>query len=115
MFARAFSTVTWNLVCRGDLTSQVLAKHLIWRVDSTGISFSHSKEEQTDSDQQKRQPRHCYANPLEWRADMMSCVFDYLACFPEVFLGKVDSVTSCYSKILDLTLQRHKEELHQLG
>jgi hypothetical protein len=82
IFARAFSTVSWNLACRGDSTSQVLAKHLILQVDSTGIPFSNSKAEQTGSDRRKRQPRHCY--PLEWRADMMSSVFDYLACFPEV-------------------------------
>ena len=59
-------------------------KHLEWNGDSLGIPFAHSKEAQLGDDPTKKLPRHCYCNPLDFKADYASCLFQYMAMFPDV-------------------------------
>jgi hypothetical protein len=121
-FARAFSVHCWNLACRGDSTGKILVKHLLWRADSTGIPFAHSKEAQEGDDRRKRRPRHVYANPLHWQADYMSATFEYFVCHPEVlndpngavFPGTEDGLTKRFSAQMDVILKRHEEELKNI-
>ena len=48
IFGRAFMSLTWNLMCRGVNTC-VCLKHLMWRADAFGISFSHVKNDPAGS------------------------------------------------------------------
>jgi hypothetical protein len=48
IFARAFLALTWNLMCHG-VNSCVCLKHLLWKNDSFGLSFSHVKNDQDGS------------------------------------------------------------------
>ena len=87
IFARAYAVVMWNLACRGDSTSKIRVKHLIWRSDCAGIPFAHMKEEQEGENRRKKVPRNCFANPLMWDADFQSATFEYLCTFPEILDG----------------------------
>jgi hypothetical protein len=123
LYCRAFSTTTWNLCCRGDNTGNILVRHLLWRADSTGVPFAHEKGNQLGQDRTKRLPRHCYANPLDWRADYMSANFDYLAVFPELlkdpngelFPGSSDQQASTFAKYMKKILVVHEHELKEDG
>ena len=119
VFARCFSVHSWNLACRGDSTSQIRLKHLLWKADSATISFSHSKEEQEGDDKRKRKPRHCYSNPFDWKSDYQSAVFDYLCCFPAVvssqysqlFPGTQDAAGKRFYYTMHMILKKHRIEL----
>jgi hypothetical protein len=123
IYSRAFSTNTWNLCCRGDNTGNILVRHLLWRSDAIGVPFAHEKGNQLGQDRTKRLPRHCYANPLDWRADYMSANFDYLAVFPELlkdpngllFPGSADQQASTFAKYLKTILLEYEEELKEYG
>ena len=123
IFFRCFSSHSWNLACRGDSTGRIHLIHFSWKLDSIGIPFAHSKEEQTGSDRRKRMPRNVFGNPLDYLSDYDSALFDYLATFPEVlsdpsgrlFPGSDEFVTSRFSKQLHVLLERHKKELATFG
>ncbi len=55
IFSRAFLALTWNLMCRGA-NSCVCLKHLLWKNDLFGFSFSHVKNDQDGS--RNHHPRH---------------------------------------------------------
>ena len=122
VFGRAYSNLTWNLDCRGDSTSSVCHKHLIWWTDSCGVPFAHEKNNQ-EGDSTKKRPRHIYANPFDPALDCILSLFEYLACFPEVlsnpdgklFPGAEGSQTRRFGKILRRILTRHKDELDLLS
>ena len=121
IFARAFSSVTWNLNCRGESTSSVCHKHLIWRTDALGIPFAHEKNNQ-QGDSRKKQPRHCYSNPFDCCLDGVLALFEYLVCFPEIlttqdgplFPGPEESQTKRFSKILRAVLISHEAEVNAM-
>ena len=63
VFARAFMNITWNLICRSKNTTTIHLHHLEWTEDCLSIYFAHMKNDQTGD--QKRDPRHICANPID--------------------------------------------------
>lgn len=82
IFARAYLTLTWNLICRGESTQGVCIKHLDWVGDACPLYFSHQKNDQEGSRNFK--PRHIYANPDDPTICSVLAIFEYLTVFPEV-------------------------------
>jgi len=82
IFGRAFMSLTWNLMCRGVNTC-VCLKHLMWRADAFGISFSHVKNDPAGS--RNWHPRHIYTNPDNYHVCCVTVVTEYLLCFPQLF------------------------------
>jgi hypothetical protein len=118
IFARAFLALTWNLMCRGVNTC-VCLKHLLWKNDSCGLSFSHVKNDQDGS--RNHHPRHIYANPDNYLVCCVTALFEYLLCYPGLFkdehsmLFPGPSQEGRFSEILSRTLEKHKDELKDLG
>ena len=118
IYGNCFAKLTANLACRGDNTKQICTKHLQWSGDSIGIPFAHEKTHQRGNDQTKKLPRHCYSNPLDFRADFTSAVFHYLALHPEriakpdesILHGTQDAQTTAFNRVLKKVLQSHVDE-----
>ena len=75
IFGRAFMSLAWNLMCRGVNTC-VCLKHLMWRADAFGISFSHVKNDPAGS--RNWHPRHIYTNPDNYHVCCVTAVTEYL-------------------------------------
>jgi hypothetical protein len=118
IFARAFLALTWNLMCRG-VNSCVCLKHLLWKNDSFGLSFSHVKNDQDGS--RNFHPRHIYANPDNYLVCCVTAVFEYLLCYPGLFKDQHSMLfpgpcqESRFSDNLSRVLNKHKDELRDLG
>jgi hypothetical protein len=118
IFARAFLALTWNLMCRG-VNSCVCLKHLLWKNDSFGLSFSHVKNDQDGS--RNFHPRHIYANPDNYLVCCVTAVFEYLLCYPGLFKDEHSMLfpgpcqESRFSDNLSRVLEKHKDELRDLG
>ena len=118
IFARAFLALTWNLMCRG-VNSCVCLKHLLWKNDLFGLSFSHVKNDQDGS--RNFHPRHIYANPDNYLVCCVTAVFEYLLCYPGLFKDQHSMLfpgpcqESRFSDNLSRVLNKHKDELRDLG
>ncbi len=62
VFACAFLTTTWNLICRVTNTCTIHLHHMDWQNDYLSIFFAHMKNYQVG--ERKRDPRHIYSNPI---------------------------------------------------
>ena len=118
IFARAFLALTWNLMCRG-VNSCVCLKHLLWKNDSFGLSFSHVKNDQDGS--RNFHPRHIYANPDNYLVCCVTAIFEYLLCYPGLFQDEHAMLfpgprqEERFSLNLANILAKHEEELRNLG
>ena len=118
IFGRAFMSLTWNLMCRGVNTC-VCLKHLMWRADAFGISFSHVKNDSAGS--RNWHPRHIYTNPDNYHVYCVTAVTEYLLCFPPLFqdgngmLFPGPKQEERFGAILLRVLEKHKDELLELG
>ncbi|KAI2513130.1 hypothetical protein MHU86_1168 [Fragilaria crotonensis] len=118
IFSRAFLSLTWNLMCRGVNTC-VCLKHLLWKNDCFGLSFSHVKNDQDGS--RNYHPRHIYANPDSYLLCCVTAIFEYLLCYPGLFkdehsmLFPGPSQEERFSDNLTRVLEKHKDELLDLG
>eukprot|EP00979_Chaetoceros_neogracilis_P018584 scaffold10852_cov1569-Chaetoceros_neogracile.AAC.1 len=61
IFAHAFLTLTWNLVCRSKNTVFIHRNHISWDHDALSIQFAHMKTDMAGEDAKHK--RHIYANP----------------------------------------------------
>lgn len=118
IFARAFLALTWNLMCRG-VNSCVCLKHLLWKNDSFGLSFSHVKNDQDGS--RNDHPRHIYANPDNYLVCCVTALFEYLLCYPGLFKDEHSMLfpgpcqEAHFSDNLSRVLEKHEDELRDLG
>ena len=118
IFSRAFLSLTWNLMSRGVNTC-VCLKHLMWKNDCFGLSFSHVKNDQDGS--RNRHPRHIYANPDNYLLCCVTAIFEYLLCYPGLFkdehsmLFPGPSQEERFSDNLARVLEKHKDELLTYG
>ena len=118
IFGRAFMALTWNLMCRGVNTC-VCLKHLLWRADAFGISFSHVKNDQAGS--RNWHPRHIYTNPDHYPVCCVTAVTEYLLCYPQLFIDGNGMLfpgprqEERFGAILQRVLIKHKEELRACG
>ena len=80
IFAHAFLTLTWNLMCRSKNTVHIHVNHISWATDCIGIRFAHTK---TDVEGSERGfLRHVYANPHNHDICAITALAKYLATFP---------------------------------
>jgi hypothetical protein len=97
----------------------VCLKHLMWKNDYFGLSFSHVKNDQDGS--QNRHPRHIYANPDNYLLCCVTAIFEYLLCYPGLFkdehsmLFPGPSPEERFSDNLARVLEKHKDELLTYG
>ena len=105
-------------MCRGVNTC-VCLKHLMWRADAFGISFSHVKNDPAGS--RNWHPRHIYTNPDNYHVCCVTAVTEYLLCFPQLFqdgngmLFPGPKQEERFGAILLRVLEKHKDELLELG
>ncbi len=79
IFAHAYLTISWNLICRAGNTEEIHFNHMSWESDALGVIFVTSK---TDlSGEKPRDPRHIYANPLIPEVCTITALGIYLLCF----------------------------------
>ena len=118
IFGRAFLALTWNLMCRGVNTC-ICLKHLLWRADAFGISFSHVKNDPAGS--RNWHPRHIYANPDNYHVCCITAVTEYLLCYPQLFqdgngrLFPGPKQEERFGTILQRVLGKKIDELRGLG
>ena len=118
IFGRAFMSLTWNLMCRGVNTC-VCLKHLMWRADAFGISFSHVKNDPAGS--RNWYPIHIYTNIDNYHVCCVTAVTEYLLCFPQLFQDRNGMLfpgpkqEERFGAILLRVLEKHKDELLELG
>lgn len=105
-------------MCRGVNTC-VCLKHLMWRADAFGISFSHVKNDPAGS--RNWHPRHIYTNPDNYPVCCVTAVTEYLLCYPQLFqdsngmLFPGPKQEERFGVILQRVLEKHEEELKELG
>ena len=112
-FELAYTSFTWNLMCRTDNTAHITLKHLSTVADSLCVEFSVSKMDK--GGEMMHQFRRCFANPNHWQLDIMFCLACYLTTVPElgrsecgnlmVFPGTLDSQKKRYNDSLSETLK----------
>ncbi|RHZ02057.1 hypothetical protein DYB37_013400 [Aphanomyces astaci] len=61
--------------------------HISVRSDAIGIAFCKSKTDHSGS--KRRDPRHIYSNPMEARSCVFLAIAIYLACHPQLSMGKL--------------------------
>jgi hypothetical protein len=66
-FMMLFFITTWNLICRGKQTSEITLSQLSVVNDAVTIEFSGTKTDTDGQTSNTKEPRHCYANPHNWR------------------------------------------------
>ena len=112
-FELAYTSFTWNLMCRTDNTAHITLKHLSTVADSLCVEFSVSKMDK--GGEMLHQFRRCFANPKHWQLDIMFCLACYLTTVPELgrsdrdnvmlFPGTLDSQKKRYNDSLSETLK----------
>jgi len=76
-FMVLFLITTWNLICRGKQTSAIALSQLGVCNDAITIEFSGTKTDTDGQTSNTKEPRHCYANPHNWR----TCIVTWLGIF----------------------------------
>lgn len=115
IFAHAFLTITWNLICRSKNTVHIHRKHISWSSDALTIQFAHTKTDKEGQDAQRK--RHIYANIHNVIICAHTALGKYLAAFPEQEDGKLFDKGSYarFGEYLRELCLKHKKEVEQLG
>ena len=79
IFAHAFLTLTWNLICRSKNTIHVHRNHVTWGSDGMTICFAHMKTDMEGGD--SAQLRHLFSNPYCLPICVTTAVGKYLSTF----------------------------------
>ena len=79
IFAHAFLTLTWNLVCRSKNTVFIHRNHISWDRDALCIQFAHIKTYMAGNSAKHK--RHIYASPLCLPICALTALAKYLAVF----------------------------------
>ncbi|KAF0702781.1 hypothetical protein AaE_015708 [Aphanomyces astaci] len=74
-------------MCRSRSTQMIHLDHISVRSDAIGIVFCKSKTDQSGT--KRRDPRHIYSNPMEARSCVFLAIAIYLACHPQLSMGKL--------------------------
>lgn len=116
VFGRAFLCVSWNLICRSANTISIHLHHMEWIDDALAIYFAHMKNDQCG--ERKRDPRHCYANPLDPVVCPILALSMYFAVFSisghkQTALFPGDSQYNRFSTYLSYILEKHKDEIRK--
>ena len=115
VFAHAFLTLTWNLVCRSKNTVYIHRNHIAWATDSMSIQFAHMKTDMEGS--HSAQKRHVYANPHCVPICAVTAVAKYLAVFEAKTSGMLFDKGSYgrFGQYLGNLVKSNKTAVEQLG
>lgn len=115
VFAHAFLTLTWNLICRSKNTVHIHMNHMTCGSDSIIIKFAHTKTDVTGD--QQAFARHVYANPYNLDICAMTALAKYLSCFPPKEDGLLFDVKSYkrFQKYLKKMVKTNKAEVERMG
>jgi hypothetical protein len=81
-FMVLFLITTWNLICRGKQTSAIALSQLGVCNDAITIEFSGTKTDTDGQTSNTKEPRHCYANPHNWRTCIVTWLGIFFLCNP---------------------------------
>lgn len=81
-FMMLFFITTWNLICRGKQTSEIKLSQLAVVNDSITVEFAGTKTDTDGQTSNTKEPRHCYANPHNWRTCFFTWLGIYFLCNP---------------------------------
>jgi hypothetical protein len=81
-FMMLFFITTWNLICRGKQTSEITLSQLSVVNDAVTIEFSGTKTDTDGQTSNTKEPRHCYANPHNWRTCFVTWLGIFFLCNP---------------------------------
>ena len=115
IFAHAFLTLTWNLVCRSKNIVFIHRNHISWYHDALCIHFAFIKTDTAGDDVKHKQ--HIYANPL----CLPICALTALAKYLAVFKSKADGMLfennsyQRFGKYLQNLVAANKVEVERLG
>lgn len=82
-FARCFSIICWNLMCRSDNAVGIRVGHMEWRNDSLVIYFAHMKNDQNGD--KAHTARHIFANPVHPEICPILALGIHLLCTEGIF------------------------------
>jgi hypothetical protein len=110
-FEMAYTSLTWNLMCRTDNTARITLKHLGVDDDAITVLFNISKTHQEGDEFEQK--RRCYMNSRNWRLCLGFALGQYLMTVPELgsngdpalFPGKEGTQKKRYSESLQQTLR----------
>ena len=115
VFAHAFLTLTWNLICRSKNTVNIHRNHLSWALDCLSIRFAHTKTDVEGGDQARI--RHVYANPHNPDICAITALAKYMCQFEPKSNGMLFDVKSYqrFQKYLKRLVTSCREEVERLG
>ena len=88
VFAHAFMTLQWNLMCRSDNTVFIELGHMEWHNDALRVYFRGQKNDQDGA--RSKDPRHVYANPHRPAICPILALGLYFLCFPPALAADHD-------------------------
>ena len=115
IFAHAFLTLTWNLVCPSKSTVLIHRNHISWDHDAICIQFAHMNTDMAGDDVKHKQ--HFYANQL----CLPICALTELAKYLAVFQSKADGMLfdknsyQRFGKYLQKLVAANNVEVKRLG
>jgi len=115
IFAHAFLTLTWNLVCRSKNTVYIHCNHIAWENDCLTIQFAHMKTDVEGGDS-ARKP-HVYTNPHNITICAPTALAKYLIAFPAKEDGMLfdnKSYTRFCKQLKDI-VKKNKDKVERLG
>ena len=95
IFARAFLTTTWNLICHATNTYTIHLHHMDWQNNCLCIFFAHMKNNQVGN--RKRHPRRIYSNPI----NPTVCPILLLAIYLTFLILKVLNILHCFQGLIN--------------
>ncbi|KAL7502104.1 hypothetical protein ACHAXN_000178, partial [Cyclotella atomus] len=110
IFAACFSKLTCSLACRGSSTSQICTSTY------SGSTTAWPSHLHMGKINRPKLPRHCYANPLNLAADLLSSLFHYFMMNPGIianceellFCGLVKSQAQRFGEIVKRICRKYK-------
>lgn len=78
VFCHAFCVLSWNLMVRVSNVATLCAANLTFSEDSLRVAYVKHK---ADQEGDHTDPKHCYANPLNPSACVVTALGIHLACF----------------------------------
>lgn len=78
VFCHAFCVLSWNLMVRVSNVATLCAANLSFSEDSLQVAYVKHK---ADQEGERTDPKHCYANPLNPSACIVTALGIHFACF----------------------------------
>jgi hypothetical protein len=115
VFARAFMTLTWNLMCRSINSVFIHRNHISWTGDCMTIQFAHMKSDKEGKESSRK--RHIYANPINPAICCPTAIALYMMTHPQDTEGTLFNKRSYarFSKILAVTAENERAAIDRLG